>query len=210
MSGILSDNVCQIILICIFIFILYQILCNYNKATGGEANKDKEPVESELDSELESDETETSYDYEPVLDENGLPNKSEIDTTNEVPVADPTPENTDNNVVNEYNVLGFNNDDTLQFINQENNKGNKKIKPNELLPANATDLEGNNFLTAALSKSEQIIGIPTQTQRSRKNYDLRSSPPNPQVEVSPWNMSTMEPDKERLQFEIGTSKCVSE
>ena len=62
-------------------------------------------------SELESDETETSYDYEPVLDENGLPNKSEIDTTNEVPVADPTPENTDNNVVNEYNVLGFNNDE---------------------------------------------------------------------------------------------------
>jgi hypothetical protein len=209
MNGILSDNVCQIILICIFIFILYQILCNYNKATGGDSHKEKESVESELESELESDETESSYDYEQVLDENGLPNKSDIDTSNEVPVVESVPEKKVE-TSSEYNVSGYNNDDTLQFINQENNKGNKKIKPNELLPANETDLEGNNFLTAALSKSEQIIGVPTQTQRSRKNYDLRSSPPNPQVEVSPWNMSTMEPDKERLQFEIGTSKCVSE
>ena len=33
-------------------------------------------------------------------------------------------------------------------------------------------MKGNNFLTATLSKGEQIIGVPTQTQRSRKNYDL--------------------------------------
>ena len=68
-------------------------------------------------------------------------------------------------------------------------------------------MEGNNYLTASLSKNEQIIGIPTQTQRARKNYDLRSAPPNPQVEVSPWNMSTMEPDTGRLTFEIGQSHC---
>ena len=78
-------------------------------------------------------------------------------------------------------------------------------KMKELL--DSKDMKGNNFLTATLSKSEQIIGVPTQTQRSRKNYDLRSAPPNPQVEVSPWNMSTMEPDKGRLTFEIGESHC---
>jgi len=81
----------------------------------------------------------------------------------------------------------------------------QKIKPNELLPTAAVDMKGENFLNATLSQStEQAIGKPTQVHRSRLNYDLRSTPPNPQVEVSPWNMSTMEPDSDRRHFEIGT------
>lgn len=90
-------------------------------------------------------------------------------------------------------------DDTYLSNNKE------KIKPNELLPADAVDMKGENFLASSLTTNEQIIGKPTQTNRSRKNYDLRSTPPNPQIEVSPWNMSTMEPDTERRHFEIGTS-----
>lgn len=82
----------------------------------------------------------------------------------------------------------------------------QKIKPNELLPKAAVDMKGENFLNATLSQStEQVIGKPTQVHRSRLNYDLRSTPPNPQVEVSPWNMSTMEPDVDRRHFEIGSS-----
>jgi len=87
---------------------------------------------------------------------------------------------------------------------------NEKIKPNELLPNESSsnesiDVKGENFLTAALSQNtEQFIGKPTQTNRSRLNYDLRSTPPNPQIEVSPWNMSTIEPDSDRRHFEIGT------
>merc|ERR1711904_224914 len=73
-----------------------------------------------------------------------------------------------------------------------------KIKPNELLPAAAVDMKGENFLNATLSQStEQFVGKPSQVNRSRKNYDLRSTPPNPQVEVSPRNMSTIEPDSNR-------------
>ena len=82
----------------------------------------------------------------------------------------------------------------------------QKIKPNELLPTTAVDMKGENFLNATLSQStEQAVGKPTQVHRSRLNYDLRSTPPNPQVEVSPWNMSTMEPDADRRHFEIGSS-----
>ena len=82
----------------------------------------------------------------------------------------------------------------------------QKIKPNELLPKAAVDMKGENFLNATLSQStEQVIGKPTQVHRSRLNYDLRSTPPNPQLEVSPWNMSTMEPDVDRRHFEIGSS-----
>lgn len=201
----MSQNVCQIVLICLFIFILYNILCNFNKTLGGEANPSViEDTESELESES-SDLEDSVYGPEPVLDDEGNAPKSDIDTTNVVP---PTPkkEVAQSGTV-EYSVKGYDDDDSYQFIKSEENKGNQKLKPTELLPANSVDIQGNNFLTATLSKSEQIIGVPTQTQRSRKNYDLRSSPPNPQVEVSPWNMSTMEPDTERLQFEIGTEKC---
>lgn len=82
----------------------------------------------------------------------------------------------------------------------------QKIKPNELLPKAAVDMKGENFLNATLSQStEQAVGKPTQVHRSRKNWDLRSTPPNPQIEVSPWNMSTLEPDSERRHFEIGSS-----
>merc|ERR1711998_543502 len=82
----------------------------------------------------------------------------------------------------------------------------QKIKPNELLPKEAVDMKGENFLNATLSQStEQAIGKPTQVHRSRKNWDLRSTPPNPQVEVSPWNMSTIDPDTTRRHFEIGAS-----
>ena len=82
-----------------------------------------------------------------------------------------------------------------------------KIKPNELLPKGSIDMKGENFLATSLARSEQIIGQATQNQRSRKNYDLRSTPPNPQDEVSPWNISTIEPDTSRRQFEIGTTSC---
>merc|ERR1712070_752049 len=79
---------------------------------------------------------------------------------------------------------------------------NEKIKPNELLPSDSIDMKGENFLTATLSQNtEQVVGKPTQTNRSRLNYDLRSTPPNPQIEVSPWNMSTIEPDSDRRHFE---------
>ena len=82
----------------------------------------------------------------------------------------------------------------------------QKIKPNELLPKEAVDMKGENFLNATLSQStEQAVGKPTQVHRSRKNWDLRSTPPNPQIEVSPWNMSTIDPDTSRRHFEIGAS-----
>lgn len=111
-----------------------------------------------------------------------------------------------NNNNDNYSILN-NNDCNSDLYNLPDNylqNKNEKIKPSELLPANSVDMKGENFLTAALSQnSEQIIGKPTQTHRSRLNYDLRSTPPNPQVEVSPWNMSTMVPDTERRTFEIG-------
>ena len=218
-----ANQMCQCILIFLAIFLIYQIVCNCNKKSliGGEAEvegavQDTGVIESdtqiESDSELDFNDPDY-YNYEPVENNNVEENVEApvVDTSNEVAeqenVEEPKAVSMD-----EFNITGLEDTDKYHLLgsNEVSTGKSVKLNPNELLPADSKDMKGNNFLTATLSKSEQIIGVPTQTQRSRKNYDLRSAPPNPQVEVSPWNMSTMEPDTERLQFEIGTSKCVSE
>ncbi len=81
----------------------------------------------------------------------------------------------------------------------------------ELLPADANSLyaqvnpsgqgslQDQNFLTAGYH-----VGINTVGQSLRNgNRQLRSDPPNPQVKVSPWMQTTIEPDLNRTPFEIG-------
>lgn len=69
----------------------------------------------------------------------------------------------------------------------------------QMNPAGQGDVRDQNFLTAGYH-----IGINTVGQTLRNaNYQLRSDPPNPQVPVSPWNISTIEPDINRRPLEIG-------
>ena len=88
------------------------------------------------------------------------------------------------------------------------------LKPEDLLPtetskavqdfenANPTGegiLKGVNFLDAGFH-----VGVNTVGQSLRNaNLQLRSEPPNPQVKVSPWLQSTIEPDTNRKPLEIG-------
>jgi len=220
-----ANQMCQCILIFLSIFLIYQIVCNCNKKplTGGDNHapvptQENVGVESETqvetDSELDFNDPDY-YNYEPVVNDT-----VEQDSEVEAPVVDSS-----NNVeqgedeveveapktveTEQFNITGLEDSDKYHLLGSNEVVMGKstKLNPSELLPADSKDMKGNNFLTATLSKGEQIIGVPTQTQRSRKNYDLRSAPANPQVEVSPWNMSTMEPDKGRLTFEIGQSNC---
>ena len=219
-----SNQICQCILIILALFLIYQIVCNCNKnkMTGGDNHAPVEQVEEvkevpvpetetevETESQLNFDDPEY-YNYEPVINdsEENAEESAVVDTSNIVePVVEEVKEEKKVEV-EEYNITGLEGDTYHLLGSNEAPSGKSaKLNPSELLPADSKDMEGNNFLTATLSKSEQIIGVPTQTQRSRKNYDLRSAPANPQVEVSPWNMSTMEPDKGRLTFEIGESHC---
>lgn len=69
----------------------------------------------------------------------------------------------------------------------------------QMNPAGQGDVRDQNFLTAGYH-----IGINTVGQTLRNaNYQLRSDPPNPQLPVSPWNISTIEPDMNRRPLEIG-------
>lgn len=88
---------------------------------------------------------------------------------------------------------------------------NKRLTAEDLLPKDAAntkwaqvtpsgqgELRDLNFMTAGWH-----IGVNTQGQSLRNaNLQLRSDPVNPQMKVSPWNMSTVEPDVSRRPFEM--------
>jgi len=66
-------------------------------------------------------------------------------------------------------------------------------------PSGEGSLKDRSFLQAGYN-----IGINTVGQTLRNaNLQLRSEPPCPQVAVSPWIQSTIEPDVSRKPFEIG-------
>lgn len=68
----------------------------------------------------------------------------------------------------------------------------------QVTPSGQGELRDLNFMTAGWH-----IGVNTQGQSLRNaNLQLRSEPINPQFRVSPWNMSTVEPDVSRRPFEI--------
>lgn len=65
-------------------------------------------------------------------------------------------------------------------------------------PAGQGNIGDNNLLTAG-----HHVGINTVGQTLRNaNLQLRSEPPNPQMKVSPWMQSTIEPDSNRRPMEI--------
>lgn len=70
----------------------------------------------------------------------------------------------------------------------------------QLNPTGKGDLSNINLLKAGYH-----IGIDTIGQSLRNgNLQVRSEPPNPQLNVGPWNQSTIEPDFMRPPLEIGS------
>jgi hypothetical protein len=64
-------------------------------------------------------------------------------------------------------------------------------------PTGAGDIQGKNFLSAGA-----LIGVNTIGQSLRNaNQQLRSEPANPQIQVGPWQQSTIEPDLNRRPLE---------
>jgi hypothetical protein len=68
-----------------------------------------------------------------------------------------------------------------------------------LKPMGSGDFMGVNFLNAGY-----LIGVDTIGSTLRNaNLQVRSEPPNPQLVVSPWMNTTIEPDVFRQPLEIG-------
>jgi hypothetical protein len=69
----------------------------------------------------------------------------------------------------------------------------------QLYPCGQGDLSGLNFL-----ESGTLVGQSTNLKRNA-NLQLRSDPPIPYRNVSPWQMSTIRPDCHQRTFELGQS-----
>ena len=84
--------------------------------------------------------------------------------------------------------------------------------PSDLLPKNSNEWAQLNpsgkgeLANINLLKAGYHIGIDTIGQTLRNaNLQIRSEPPNPQLYVGPWNLSTIEPDFMRPPLEIGAT-----
>ena len=92
----------------------------------------------------------------------------------------------------------------------------QQLKPEDLLPTDESKaiqefniakpvgegiLQGVNLLDAGYHVGVNTIG---QSLRNA-NQQIRSEPPNPQVNVSPWMNSTINPDLPRRPLEVGES-----
>jgi len=80
-------------------------------------------------------------------------------------------------------------------------KDAQNLKWANINPSSQANIEDQNFLTAGYH-----IGVNTIGQSLRNaNLQLRSEIPNPQVAVSPWLISTIEPDVRSTTLEIGSA-----
>ena len=68
-----------------------------------------------------------------------------------------------------------------------------------LNPAGSGDLLGQNLLSATFLTGIDTIG----NTMMNANLQIRSEPPNPQLNVGPWNQSTFAPDLMRTPLELG-------
>ena len=92
----------------------------------------------------------------------------------------------------------------------------QKLKPEDLLPNdenkaiqefNISKPVGEGILQGVnMLDSSYHVGVNTIGQSLRNaNRQLRSEPPNPQVNVSPWMNTTIGPDLPRRPLEVGES-----
>lgn len=103
-------------------------------------------------------------------------------------------------------------DPAYQQLRQASCFPRSQLSPEELLPQDNCSLwaqvnphgdgslKDKNFLQAGWATGISTVG---STLRNA-NRQLRSEPPNPQVKVSPWLQSTIEPDLSRRPFEINS------
>ena len=141
-------------------------------------------------------------------------NESEASSNQE---TDPNPSEGENNetfkTVEQNNTEENNNSSNNNSSNRLPNECYPKdiLTPKDLLPqdSNSTwaqtvpngqgSLGDQNFLNAGFHTGINTVG---QSLRNA-NLQIRSEPPNPQIKVSPWLQTTIEPDVNKRAFEIG-------
>lgn len=188
----------------ILFFILYKLLHNKNQVS--ESFTSSLPIPEEETSDVKDHLLQNQ-----TMQYNGNEEVSDNTTSNQL-VPDPSQGLGQNEVFKPYE--NGNESNPLQLNDNQLPKDcypKDQLTPSELLPGDANskwsqvnpsgqgDLADQNFLNAGYHLGTNTVG---QTLRNA-NLQLRSEPPNPQVKVSPWLQTTIEPDTNRRAMEIG-------
>lgn len=146
--------------------------------------------------------------------ESALPDKNDINVSNmnlmPPQMTSPSPSKVQSPPI----VSTFSNNNVERFADNNTCFDRDRLTSSDLLPQDAANskwaqinpagsgmLGDQNFLTAGYH-----LGINTVGQSLRNaNLQLRSEPPNPQIAVSPWGISTIEPDIRTTTLEIGSA-----
>ena len=140
--------------------------------------------------------------HQQLTNQNSLKQRS----TQNIPKGQPKRKEIDN-----YHQLESNNNVKCNNQKPQDTFPRDVITPGELLPndpnskwaqanpCGSGELGDQNFLEAGFHIGTNTVG---QTLRN-PNLQLRSEPANPQLKVSPWLQSTIEPDVGRKALEIG-------
>jgi hypothetical protein len=197
----------KVLLVAVSIYAIYYIVTKYSKKSG-EGKMTQEHFYNQVEEEEEKKRME---------EQNSMPT-----ATAQAPQGSEGFENPSYNIEpaqaygqNEtYQMLSQGGNDSYSLQNNQYPKDcfpKDQLTPAELLPSDANskwaqsvpsgqgELGDQNFLTAGYHIGVNTIG---QTLRNA-NRQLRSEPLNPQVKVSPWLQTTIEPDMNRRPLEIG-------
>jgi len=168
-------NVLMLLLAVAVIYVVYQMYKNYTRKEGFESGDDEKENNEEPVETFENEESQVDV------------SQLEMMTSKENPVE---------RDMRNAQMMGVGGD---QLSAQDLLPQDKSSTWASVNPEGQGTLEGKNFLQAGYH-----IGINTVGQTLRNaNLQLRSEPPCPQVQVSPWLQSTIEPDVSRRPMEIG-------
>lgn len=177
-------NVLMLLLVVAVIYVVYQIYKNYTRKEGFESGDDADADETAEPVEMYENEDVSQVDQPTQVD----PDQMEMMTANR--------ENPVERDIRNAQIMGMGGD---QLSAQDLLPQDKSSTWASVNPEGQGTLDGKNFLQAGYH-----IGINTVGQTLRNaNLQLRSEPPNPQVQVSPWLQTTIEPDVSRRPMEIG-------
>ncbi len=178
-------NVLMLILVVAVIYIIYQIYNNYMKKEGFEEGQadDKEDVQENMEG---MDSENQQMPPEQMMSQQMMEKQ-------EQPEMMSNPVDRD---IRNAQMMGVAGD---QLTAQDLLPQDKSSTWAQVNPEGQGSLANQNFLQAGYH-----IGINTVGQTLRNaNLQLRSEPPCPQVQVSPWLQTTIEPDVSRRPMEIG-------
>ena len=230
-SVVISFSIAILLLLTLLLLISYNSKCKVENVERFENEKDDDNIKGFSYNEMFSDEINMSNkqylqqknksvadnsnkNIDPSLASSGIGNFKASDTNS-----------------NEYSPISGSSDTVQKFSNYQNMQENfansndasetsstcfnrDRLTKDDLLPKDAAnlkwaqvnpsssgDIRDQNFLTAGYH-----IGVNTVGQSLRNaNLQLRSEIPNPQVAVSPWMISTIEPEVRATSFEIGSA-----